>query len=54
MREDKIDKKCCGNCGRLKIEQGEDGLPINFCLLNGKERFKNQMEGCLGWEKREL
>lgn len=54
MNSKKDFNKCCGNCARLETRIGEDGLPRTYCSLDGKERFKNQMEGCLGWEKGEL
>ncbi len=45
-------KRCCGNCAHWQREPGKYGLPRTYCALNSKTRFSNDMEGCLGWKKR--
>ena len=43
----------CGTCARLGTRQGKYGRET-YCKLDGEKRFKNDMQGCLGWKERKL
>jgi len=45
-------KRNCGTCARLSVREGKYG-PETYCTLDGKKRFKHEMEGCLGWKKQQ-
>jgi len=40
----------CGTCARLGARQRKYGNET-YCTLDGKNRFKNDMRGCLGWKE---
>lgn len=42
----------CGTCDRWRSRPGRYGQSETYCSLNGKERFPNDMRGCLGWKQR--
>lgn len=47
MTEDKR----CGTCRFWREREGKYG-PETYCRLNGKKRYKDDMEDCMGWKER--
>lgn len=47
-----VKDKCCGTCKYLESRPGKYDLPDTYCRLDGRSRYRRDMQDCIGWKER--